>query len=246
MTPEPAPKTQIQFNCVGCGRLFKVDANLKGRKIRCSQCKRLSVIPAVSSVTSPTPAAVPKAAEPAMTTETPEPTQPPILRPPAAPRPLQIKLKPTADAGPKPIDTPVAPPPVESKPAENAPVSTPALPPETTASSETSASLHKKLQDLENTLAHLTAERSREELTYSRTITALTKQLDGIMHERDHARTDLESLRDQQRLLEQQAQETEIAATAFFQTVKEAVDRFCNTQLAAMQELRQQIANLAG
>ena len=44
---------KISFNCPGCGRIFNVDARLKGRKIRCSQCKRLSPIPASSSKARP-------------------------------------------------------------------------------------------------------------------------------------------------------------------------------------------------
>lgn len=81
---------KISFNCPGCGREFNVDARLKGRKIRCSQCKRLSPIPSSQVkkriITRPATASAPQASD-AIPASARQPDPPPEPKPTPEPAP---------------------------------------------------------------------------------------------------------------------------------------------------------------
>ncbi len=110
--------TNISFNCPGCGREFNVDARLKGRKIRCSQCKRLSLIPSSSKARPKTMATTPpkpqvNAEEPqsAGPHSTPEPDTALADKPPeqaATPQKPRIRIVPPARKPPS-SDPPATP-----------------------------------------------------------------------------------------------------------------------------------------
>ncbi len=120
---------KISFNCPGCGRTFNVDARLKGRKIRCSQCKRLSPIPSSSSKARPrtiftTPSAkrdddnaTDSATQPEPVDEQPAPepvTEQPVPKQPEDGKPARIRIKPAGTTSKRTPDseTPAPAPPV--------------------------------------------------------------------------------------------------------------------------------------
>ncbi|MDB5330842.1 MAG: Alpha/beta hydrolase family protein [Phycisphaerales bacterium] len=109
----------IEFACAGCGKQFKVDAQMAGKRGKCKACGTVNTVPAASDAQAAAPApalAVTKsapAARPALTTPPAAPakaTAPRVSPPPAsAPAPAAAK----ATASPRPV--PPAPPPRPAK-----------------------------------------------------------------------------------------------------------------------------------
>lgn len=262
-------ESKITFQCRGCDRILNVDARLKGRKMRCAQCKCLSIIPSSSTSSPPEEPdsfnkTAPENAEqmpsdkpadtPGGTAEAPVPEEAASSAPPSA-HPTLIVASPTTPPpqGEQPSAAPESMPatqPSSSSAPENGvniplPVASDPPPPRAPAPvSDDVDKLQERLRQAEQDLAEIIAQRDREEIAYSRTLTKLTTQLEEISHQRDQLDEELAVVKEQCQNLESSAQQQIESAGHLLAAAKQSIDDFCNEQLNSMQALREQLKRL--